>query len=287
VQANAVAEALGAQGTGAEIVPITTSGDTTRSALGDKSRFVKEIEDALLAGDVDLAVHSAKDVPARLPEGLTIAAVPVGEDPRDTLVGSAEPVDALPAGARVGTSSLRRRSQLLAINPGIDVLPLRGNVDTRLRKLADGEYDAIVLALAGLRRLGREAEAGTPLDVDLFVPAPGQGLLALETRADDAAVATVSALEDVPARRRLEAERAVVEELDASCHTPVGAHARIEGGRLHLNVFVGMPDGSEWITDRLEAPADDPRGAGRELARRMRTAGAEDLLRRAESTLGA
>jgi hydroxymethylbilane synthase len=248
---------------------------------------VKEIEDALLAGDVDLAVHSAKDVPARLPDGLTIAAVPAGEDPRDTLVGSAEPIDGLPAGVLVGTSSLRRRSQLLAINPGIEVVPLRGNVDTRLRKLAGGEYDAIVLALAGLRRLERGAEAGTPLDVDRFVPAPGQGLLALETRADDATTATVSALEDGAARRRLEAERAVVEELDASCHTPVGAHARVDGSQIHLNAFVGMPDGSEWITDRLAAAAEDPRAAGRELARRMRAAGAEDLLRRAESTLGA
>jgi hydroxymethylbilane synthase len=248
---------------------------------------VKEIEDALLAGEVDLAVHSAKDVPARLPDGLTIAAVPAGEDPRDTLVGSAGPVDELPDGTRVGTSSLRRRSQLLAINPRIDVVPLRGNVDTRLRKLTDGEYQAIVLALAGLRRLAREAEAGTALDADRFVPAPGQGLLVLETRADDAAAATVSPLEDEAARRRLEAERAVVEELGASCHTPVGAHARIAGGQIDLNVFIGMPDGSEWITDRLDAAADDPRRAGRELAQRLSKAGAEDLLRRAESTLGA
>jgi hydroxymethylbilane synthase len=236
---------------------------------------------------VDVAVHSAKDVPARLPDGLTIAAVPVGEDPRDTLVGAAGPVDALPEGARVGTSSLRRRSQLLAINPRIDVVPLRGNVDTRLQKLADGKYDAIVLALAGLRRLGRDAEAGAALDPDRFVPAPGQGLLVLETRLDDTAMAAVSTLEDAAARRRLEAERAVVEALGASCHTPVGAHAGIAGGQIHLNAFVGMPDGGEWITDRLEATADDPRGAGRELARRLRAAGAEDLLRRAESTLGA
>ena len=248
---------------------------------------MKEIEDALLAGDVDLAVHSAKDVPARLPDGLTIAAVPVGEDPRDTLVGSAEPLEALAAGTRVGTSSLRRRSQLLAINPGIEVVPLRGNVDTRLRKLAGGEYESIVLALAGLRRLERDAEAGTPLDIDRFVPAPGQGLLALETREDDAAAGTVSALEDPASRRRLEAERAVVEELDASCYTPVGAHARLDGGQIRLNAFVGMPDGSDWITDRLSATAEDPRGAGRELARRMRAAGAEELLRQAESTLGA
>jgi hydroxymethylbilane synthase len=254
--------------------------------LGDKSRFVKEIEDALLGGDVDLAVHSAKDVPGRLPDGLTIAAVPAGEDPRDTLVGSAGTVDGLPEGARVGTSSLRRRAQLLAINPGIDVVPLRGNVDTRLRKLREGRYDALVLALAGLRRLGRGDEAGTALDVDRFVPAPGQGLLALETRASDPATATSRALEDAAARRRLEAERAVVEELDASCHTPVGAHASVVGERISIQAFVGLPDGSEWITDRLDGHFEDPRGAGHELARRLRAAGAEELLRRAEGMAG-
>jgi hydroxymethylbilane synthase len=243
---------------------------------------VKEIEDALLAGEVDLAVHSAKDVPGRLPDGLAIAAVPSGEDPRDALVGTASGIHELPDGARVGTSSLRRRSQLLAINPRIQVLPLRGNVDTRLRKLADGEYDAVILALAGLRRLGREDDA-QPLSWDRFVPAPGQGLLALETRAEDDAATTVSALEDPAARCRLEAERAVVEELDASCHTPVGAHARVDAERIVVHAFVGLPDGREWITDRLDASALDPRAAGRELARRLLAAGAGELLRRAQT----
>jgi hydroxymethylbilane synthase len=282
VQANAVATALGALGAEIQIVPITTSGDTGRAAPADKSRFVKEIEDALLAGQVDLAVHSAKDVPGRLPDGLAIVAVPSGEDPRDALVGTASGIDELPDGARVGTSSLRRGSQLLAINPRIEILPLRGNVDTRLQKLADGEYDAVVLALAGLRRLGRE-DGAHPLAWDQFVPAPGQGLLALETRTEDEAAATVSALDDPAARCRLEAERAVVEELDASCHTPVGAHARVDAERIALHAFVGMPDGSEWITDRLDAPVHDPRSAGRELARRLLTAGAGELLRRAQA----
>ena len=285
MQANAVATALGGLGAEVEIVPITTSGDTGRAAPADKSRFVKEIEDALLAGEVDLAVHSAKDVPGRLPDGLAIAAVPSGEDPRDALVGPASGIDELPDGARVGTSSLRRRSQLLAINPHIEVLPMRGNVDTRLRKLADGEYDTVVLALAGLRRLGRD-DGSHPLSWDEFVPAPGQGLLALETRAEDREAAAVTALEDPVARRRLEAERAVVEELDASCHTPVGAHARVDAERITVHAFVGLPDGKEWITDRLEASADDPRAAGRELARRLLAAGAGELLRRAQSTLG-
>jgi hydroxymethylbilane synthase len=282
VQANAVATALKTLGAETQIVPITTSGDTERAALADKSRFVKEIEDALLDGRVDLAVHSAKDVPGRLPEGLAIAAVPSGEDPRDALVGTANAIDELPDGARVGTSSLRRRSQLLAINPRIEVLPLRGNVDTRLQKLADGEYDAVVLALAGLRRLGRE-DGARPLSWDQFVPAPGQGLLALETRTEDEAATTVSALDDPAARRRLEAERAAVEELDATCHTPVGAHARVDAERIALHAFVGLPDGTEWITDRLDASVHDPRAAGRELARRLLSAGAGELLRRAQA----
>jgi hydroxymethylbilane synthase len=263
----------------AEIVPITTSGDKV-AGPGDKSRFVKEIDEALLQGEVDLAVHSAKDVPGRLPDGLEIAAVPAGEDPRDALVGETSGVEALPAGARVGTSSLRRRSQLLALHPSLEVLPLRGNVDTRLRKLAAGEYDAIVLALAGLRRLGRE-DGAAPLEAEMVVPAPGQGLLALETRTDDRATATVTALEDPAARCRLTAERALVERLDASCHTPVGAHAVVDRDTIVLHAFVGLPDGSQWITDRLEARADDPAAAGRELAQRMLAAGAGELLHRA------
>ena len=286
MQADGVAAALRAQGAQAEVVAITTSGDTASAAPGDKSRFVKEIDDALLAGVVDVAVHSAKDVPGHLPDGLVIAAVPAGEDPRDALVGAARPAAELPAGTRVGTSSLRRRAQLLAHNPEVEVTPLRGNVDTRLRKLAAGEYDAIVLAGAGLRRLGRAGEIGVKLDVTEFVPAAGQGLLALETRADDPAREVVEALNDRPARTRLEAERALVEEIDATCHTPVGAHARLEEGSLVLHAFVGLPDGSEWITDRLDGGTGDGRTTGTALAGRLLAAGAGELLRRAESTLG-
>jgi hydroxymethylbilane synthase len=269
----------------AEIVPITTSGDTA-AAPGDKSRFVKEIDEALLAGEVDVAVHSAKDVPGRLPDGLVIAAVPPGEDPRDALVGAAGPLADLPAGARVGTSSLRRRAQLLAHNPGVAVPALRGNVDTRLRKLAAGDYDAIVLAGAGLRRLGRAGEIGAELDAEEFVPAAGQGLLALETRGDDPARALVEDFDDASARTRLEAERALVESLEATCHTPVGVHARLAEESLVLHAFAGLPDGSEWITDRAAFPAADPRAAGEEFARRLLAAGAGDLLRRAADTLG-
>ena len=281
-QADLVATALRGYGAAAQIVPITTSGDTRKAEPGDKSRFVKEIEDALLAGEVEVAVHSAKDVPGRLPDGLAITAVPAGEDPRDALVGAKQPLAELPAGTRIGTSSLRRRAQALAINPGLEIVPLRGNVDTRLRRLAEGDYDAIVLACAGLRRLGRADEVGGALDVEAFVPAPGQGLLALETRAADAPAAA-AALDDPRAHARLEAERALVEELDASCHTPVGAHARLDGDQLVVHAFVGLPDGSEWITDMRAFPASDPPAAGRELGQRLLAGGAGELLRRAET----
>jgi hydroxymethylbilane synthase len=269
-----------------ELVPITTSGDRGRGGPADKSRFVKEIEDALLSGEVDLAVHSAKDLPGRLPAGLEIAAVPAGEDPRDALVG-APSLEALPDGARVGTSSLRRRSQLLAQRPGLEVVPMRGNVDTRLRKVAEGECDAALLALAGLRRLVRDGEAGGALDTDAFVPAPGQGLLALEARSDDAAGELAAAVGHPLARARLDVERAVVEELDTSCHTPVGAYAEVQGERIVVHAYAGLPDGSEWVTDRLVGTTSHPAEAGRELARRMLAAGAGELLRRAAGTLGA
>jgi hydroxymethylbilane synthase len=265
-----------------QLVPIKTSGDR-RAAEGDKSRFVKEIEDALLAGEVDIAVHSAKDVPGALPEGLEIAAVPPAEDPRDALIGAGS-LDSLAQGASVGTSSLRRRSQLLAARPDLDVSELRGNVDTRLGKLRDGVCDAIVLALAGVRRLGRGDEADALLDPRRFVPAPGQGMLALEIRAGDArASRALAPLDDPASRARLECERVIVARLDATCRTPVGASSEINGGSLRAFAYAGLPDGSEWITDAVEGEAGDPIAAGTELAARMVAAGAADLLRRSAS----
>ena len=265
---------------------ITTSGDRGQGGPEDKSRFVKEIEEALLAGDIDVAVHSAKDVPGELPEGLEIAAVPTGEDPRDALVGAAS-IAALAAGARVGTSSLRRRAQVLAHRRDVEIVPLRGNVDTRLRKIAEGECDAAILALAGLRRLGREGEVGTALDAAEFVPAPGQGLLALEARTGDAAGELLTAIADPIAAARLAAERVVVETLETSCHTPVGAHAVVAGDEIEVFAYAGLPDGTEWITDRLAGSPDDPAAVASELARRMLSAGAGELLRKAAGTLGA
>jgi hydroxymethylbilane synthase len=243
---------------------------------------VKEIDDALLHGDVDLAVHSAKDVPATLPDGIAIAAVPPAEDPRDALCG-APSLDALEAGARIGTASVRRRSQLLAARPDLSVRPLRGNVDTRLRKLADGECDAIVLALAGLRRLGREDAVGLVLDSSRFVPAAGQGALAVAAVAGGAAAEIVATLDHAASHARLDAERAVVSALDATCNTPVGASAVIDQDRVTIGAYVGMPDGSDWITDRVTGAASEPAATGTALGERLRAAGAGELLRRAEA----
>jgi hydroxymethylbilane synthase len=276
-QSGLILEALRELGVEAELVPITTSGD--RGAVQeDKSRFVKEIEEALAAGDVDLAVHSAKDVPGELPEGLAIVGVPDRADPSDALCGAAT-LDELGNGARVGTSSLRRRAQLLAARPDLDVAELRGNVDTRLKKLADGDYDAIVLAAAGLGRLGRTDE-GSPIGL---TPAAGQGCLALEARADDEEMAELAAeLTDRESLLCLTAERAVVTALDATCRTPVAAYARLENGGLLMDAFVGLPDGSVWIRDELEGDPEEPAALGAEIAQRLIEAGAEDILAQAE-----
>jgi len=277
-QSGHVADWLRELGAEPELVPITTSGD--RGAVtADKSRFVKEIEEALLAEEVDLAVHSAKDVPGLLPEGLAIVGVPERADPRDALCG-ARALGDLEAGVTVGTSSLRRQAQLLAARPDLDVKELRGNVDTRLRKLAEGEYKAIVLAAAGLIRLDRASE-GNPIDL---TPAPGQGCLALEAREDDDAMRELAAqLTDREALVALTAERAVVAALDASCRTPVAAYARLEEGELRMDAFVGLPDGSTWIRDELSGDPEDPSALGTELARRLIAAGAREVLAQADA----
>jgi hydroxymethylbilane synthase len=265
VQAHAVADALGGD---AEIVEITTSGD--RGIAGDKARWIDTIEDALESGAIDLAVHSAKDVPATslLRPGMRLAAVLSREDPRDALIGASS-LEALPRGARIGTASLRRRAQLLAVRDDLEVIEVRGNVDTRLRKLADGACDALILAAAGLRRLGRAEEIGALLDPSVFVPAPGQGALALEGRAIPAA------LVDADADAQLRAERFVVEALEASCDTPVGVHH--DGTALHA--FVGLPDGSAWLRDSVVST--DPGVGGAALVARLESMGARELLAKA------
>jgi hydroxymethylbilane synthase len=270
-QANWVAARLD----GAEVVVLRTSGDDGRAA-GDKSRWVDTIEAALVDGEIDLAVHSAKDVPGVLADGTVIAAVPEREDPRDVMVGS---------GRRVGTSSLRRRAQLLAADPDREVVDLRGNVDTRLRKRAAGEVDVLVLAAAGLDRLDRRREGGGTLNGGVFVPAPGQGVIAVQARQSSPAADVAAGASHARTFACLLAERAAVRELDASCHTPVGIHA--DGARIRG--FAGLPDGSAWLVDEVPVgggrEAEEARlvAAARALAARMLAAGAADLLRDAEA----
>jgi hydroxymethylbilane synthase len=274
-QAGTVAALLGDE---AQLVPITTSGDRDRAA-GDKEKWVKELELALLAGEVDLAVHSAKDVPSVLPEGLELVGSPPRAVPFDALVGVPS-LDELPAGALVGTASLRRSSQLRALREDLDVVVVHGNVDTRLRRLEEGELDALVLAAAGLRRLGREAAIGCLLTE--LVPAAGQGTLVLEARAgDELARAAVHAITDAASWDALSAERTLVARLDATCNTPLGAHATVESSGIVLRTFVGLPDGSAWLRDETP-PASAPDEAGELAAERLLAAGAADLLRRAE-----
>jgi hydroxymethylbilane synthase len=274
-QAGTVAALLGDE---AQLVPITTSGDRDRAA-GDKEKWVKELELALLAGEVDLAVHSAKDVPSVLPEGLELVGSPPRAVPFDALVGVPS-LDELPAGALVGTASLRRSSQLRALREDLEVVVVHGNVDTRLRRLEEGELDALVLAAAGLRRLGREAAIGCLLTE--LVPAAGQGTLVLEARAgDELARAAVHAISDAASWDALSAERTLVARLDATCNTPLGAHATVESSGIVLRTFVGLPDGSAWLRDETP-PASAPGEAGELAAERLLAAGAADLLRRAE-----
>jgi len=257
---------------------------TSDGEPGDKSRFVRGVERLLLAGEAELGVHSAKDLPGTMPEGLEIAAVPEREDPADAWIGAGSSLDEVPEGARVGTASLRRRAQLLAARPDLNISELHGNVDTRLRKLQEGELDAIVLAAAGLRRLGREEEIGFAIPVDRMVPAAGQGALALQVRGEDEATGeAAAAIGDLKAMRELTAERTVVALLEATCASPLGAHARILGDRIEIDAFVGLPDGSEWLRDRLEGSAEEPALAGAELVQRLLGAGARELLDRAEA----
>jgi len=268
-QAALVAEQIDGE---VEIVVLRTGGD--RGAGADKRRWVDTIEAALLERSVDLAVHSAKDLPAQLGPGLVIAGSPAREDARDALCG-ARSIAALRAGARVGTSSLRRRSQLLALREDLDVAELHGNLDTRLGRLTAGDFDAIVLAAAGLRRLGRDGWRA----IDELVPAAGQGTLAIQAREGDARVAdAIAALRDPATERALTAERTLVRCMGAGCDTPVGAHAREHGdGELELRAFVGAADGSEWIRDSVRVAAE-PGAVGEIVAERLLACGAGALL---------
>ncbi|MGZ8512385.1 MAG: hydroxymethylbilane synthase [Candidatus Limnocylindria bacterium] len=275
-QARHVADALG----GAELVTASSHD----SEPGDKERFVRGVERALLDGEVDLGVHSAKDLPGERPDDLRLAGVPEREDPRDAYVGAASSLQDVPRRARVGTASLRRRSQLLALRDDLEVVELHGNVDTRLRRLGEGTYDGIVLAVAGLRRLERDAEISFAFGVEEMTPAPGQGSLALEARREDpAAAAEAARISDHDALVELTAERTAVVALEATCQTPVGICAHLDGGELVIEGYAGLPDGSEWVRDRVAGDGEQPAALGQALAERMVAAGAGDILRRAEA----
>ncbi|MDE3132582.1 MAG: hydroxymethylbilane synthase [Acidobacteriota bacterium] len=268
-QAELVASALGSE---VEVVKITTSGDRG-AAPGDKSRWTSALELALLGGEIDLAVHSAKDVPGELAEGTWIAALPERQDPRDALCGFAD-FASLGSGARVGTSSVRRAAQIRALRDDVEVVDLRGNVDTRLRKLADGKVDALVLAAAGLTRLGRESEIGGILDL---VPAPGQGALLVQARVGDQRAAHIN---DPIAERCVMSERALASTLGATCNTPLGASAVPASGHdVTLKAWIGLADGSHWIADELTGPSSE---VATQIAERMTSAGALELLAQAE-----
>jgi hydroxymethylbilane synthase len=267
-QARWVAERLG---TDTELVTIATAGDRGQDE-GDKSRWVSALERALLDDEIDLAVHSAKDVPAELPEGLELVAIPARADARDAICG-APSLNALAAGARVGTGSLRRGAQLRAARADLEVAPVSGNVDTRLRKLQAGEFDALVLAAAGLERLERRPDG----ILEELVPAAGQGALALQARPGAIPADRLAGLIDADATAAVTAERELTRALGASCNAPVGAHARSLGeGELELTAWVGRADGSAWIADRVIAP---PGGLGEAVAERLLAVGARELMR--------
>ncbi|MGA2343038.1 MAG: hydroxymethylbilane synthase [Steroidobacteraceae bacterium] len=269
-----------------ELLPLSTTGDRivdrSLAAIGGKGLFIKELESALNDHSADLAVHSMKDVPAELPPGLTIAAVLPRADPHDALITDrAAGLADLPKGARLGTSSLRRQAQLLAVRPDLCIVALRGNVDTRLKRLAGGELDAIVLACAGLARLGLESRITERLDPKISLPAVGQGVIGIECRVGDSRTRRrLHALEDTPTRAAIEAERAFARRLGGSCQSPIAGFARLHADQLTLEGLVAEPDGSRVLRDSIAGNAAQPQRLGVELAERLLVAGADALLER-------
>ena len=286
-QARSISEALHRiTGVQSELVIVKTSGDkfqqTSFSAMGTKGVFIKELEDALLERRVDLAVHSMKDVPTEIPSGLTIAAICKRQDVRDALLStSGATLEHLPAGARVGTSSLRRKSQLLHARSDLQILDVRGNVDTRIEKLKRKDYDAIVLAKAGLDRLGLSANITQVLPTEISLPAAGQGAIGIEARAEDAGtLGILAALNDAETRSGVEAERAVLAGLEGGCQVSIGAWGRVEGGELVLEVAVLSPDGAQRIREKRWGAPEDAVQLGEEAAAKLLEQGAAALLAR-------
>lgn len=279
-QANHIAAQLRTLGLAVSIEIIRTTGDHLQTAslvqAGGKGLFTKEIEDALLAGSIDIAVHSLKDLPTEMPQGLVIAAIPEREDPRDALVGYK--LDALPRGAKIGTSSLRRKSQLLALRADLDLQPIRGNVDTRLRKLREGQYDAILLAAAGLRRLGMSSRIDQTLSVRQMCPAPGQGALAVQTCPNSRAWFWCRQLDHQPTREAVTCERMILASLGGGCQLPIGAYAEHIGSSRRVFAVVVAPDGQQRIHAEADFQAGNAEAVGLTVAAELKTKGALSIL---------
>jgi hydroxymethylbilane synthase len=293
-QARSIAEALRhMSGTEPELVIIKTSGDKFQqvsfSQIGTKGVFIKELEDALLDRRIDLAVHSMKDVPTEIPSALTIAAICKRQDVRDALLAAnGLSLENLPQGARVGTSSLRRQSQLLHIRSDLQMLELRGNVDTRIEKLKRGDYDAIVLAKAGLDRLGLSANITQVLAPEICLPATGQGAIGIEARTDDAETLKVLfALDDGETRAGVSAERSALAILEGGCQASIGAWGRVENQQLVLDVAVLSPDGAQRMGEKSSGKPENAEALGREVAQKLREKGAAALLLREGQKAGA
>ncbi|WP_217920013.1 hydroxymethylbilane synthase [Actinomadura sp. BRA 177] len=281
-QSQGVADALTRlTGHAVELVGVTTQGDVSKALLaqiGGTGVFVNALRDKVLSGEVDFAVHSLKDLPTSETPGIALAATPLRDDPRDALCGPSKLAD-LPRGARVGTGSPRRVAQLRALRPDLEIVPIRGNADTRLRKIADGELDAIVLAHAGLKRIGRLAEVGEVFDTDQMLPAPGQGSLALECRADrDDLRELLAEVDDAATRRAVTAERTILAVLEAGCSAPVGTYAAEVDEELHLTATVAAIDGSRQIRMSASGHPDAAEQIGRDLAARLLAQGADQLM---------
>lgn len=272
-----------------EINSMTSRGDqildTPLAKIGGKGLFTKELETSMLKGESHIAVHSLKDVPMEFPEGLKLAVITKRHDPRDALLSQKySSIDELPSGAVVGTTSLRRRMQILKIRPDLKIKNLRGNVNTRLRKLKDGEYDAIILASSGIKRLGLQEEIKyfTPIDEKLMIPAMGQAALGIEIVDDPEVEKLVSVLADVNATIETTVEREFVRVLEGGCQVPIGINAKVEGENLHVRALVGLPDGEEVLFEEFTCSKDEYKTKGEELAKKFIQNGAKELLKRAE-----
>ena len=272
-----------------ELVGMKTKGDvildTPLAKIGGKGLFTKELEDSMLKGETDIAVHSLKDVPVVFPEGLKLAAICSREDTRDAMISEKfAKFSDLPHGARVGTTSLRRKMQLLIMRPDLEIISLRGNVQTRLRKLKEGEFDAIILAMAGINRLNLRSEVAhiVPFELDQMIPAMGQGALGIEARDEKQILEQIDFLNDENAVIETTIERDFVSVLEGGCQVPIGISAMLQGEEISIDAIVGLPDGSEFIKDSLKTSKDKFQSVGKELAHKFIEKGARELLKRAE-----